>query len=468
MKEVLLVFPHANSGVDGPISMNAQNQFTTFKKYKDRFLQGIIKKAQFAIPPYGLMILGSYEHPEIRFKLCDTRFDKLPLDGDWSLVGISVHSGAATRAFEIARMFREKGFRVVLGGPHVSLFPETSKRHADAIVIGESEQIWPILLEDLLKNMLQSVYKAEDFPKLDLVPALNKNWFNVGNYFTTNLIQTSRGCPYYCDFCNVSLMNGRKIRHRRVEHVVKDVETQLKADKRVFFFVDDTINANPNYAIELFQALIPYKIYWVGQATVALGSQPKVLQALADSGCKGLLIGIEGVTDEAYKAHQKQQNSAKTLRYNVKQIRAAGISVYGSMIYGLDGDTLQTAEAIEQFIDEAEIDIPGVNLLRPIPGTTLFQRLAREKRLLFDENDPSAFRYSWAQEIQYRPKNIKLEDFIVSYRRLTRKIYTFENALKRAFNAPAINLAILMFNLAYIHMYGLSRKDLAYQLNYHL
>lgn len=468
MKDVLLIFPHANSGVDGTKSMNTQDQLTGFKQIKDSILQRVIKKAHFAIPPYGLMLLSSFHDPEINFKICDARFDALPYDHDWDLIGISVHTGAFNKAFDIAKQFKEKGQQVVLGGPHVSLFPDQCEPYADSLVIGEAEDIWREVLSDLKYGVLKPRYESDRYPDLQLVPGLSKSAIDITNYFTTNLIQTSRGCPFLCDFCNVSLMNGRKIRHRPIDEVVKDVERQLESDRRVFFFVDDTINSDPEYAQKLFTRLIPYGITWVGQATVALGAQTQVLKALSKSGCKGLLVGIEGLSDANYQAHHKTQNSANTLRKHIKQIRSAGICVYGSMIYGLDGDTLETANAIEEFVEESEIDIPGINLLRPIPGTKLFERLALENRLLFDEHNLAAFKYSWAQELQYKPKHIKIHEFIESYRNLTQKIYTFENAIKRAFNAPSIHLAILMFNLAYIHMYGLSRRDLAYQLKYKL
>ncbi len=466
MKDVLLIFPHANSGVDGLKSMNTNDQLTGFKQFKNSIVRGLIQKAHFAIPPYGLMLLSSFEDPDISFKLIDTRFHDLPFEEKWDLVGISVHTGAVKSAFWIAKTFREKDVKVVLGGPHVTLFPEECKKFADVLVMGEAEVLWPEVLEDLKQHSLKPLYQNSTFPALGVVPGLKKEALDVQNYFTTNLIQTTRGCPFFCDFCNVSLMSGRTVRHRPIDQVVRDVSHQLASDKRVFFFVDDTINADPEYAEDLFTKLAPLKISWVGQATVGLGAQKRVLKALAKSGCKGLLVGIEGLSDASYKAHHKTQNSAKTLRDNLKRIRSAGICLYGSMIYGLDGDTLETADAIRYFLDEAEIDIPGINLLRPIPGTELFNRLADENRLLFDKNNPEAFRYSWAQEIQYVPKNIEIGAFIESYRALTKEVYTLPNAIKRAMNAPAINVAILAFNLAYIHMYGLSRRDLAYQLNY--
>ncbi|NTV45962.1 MAG: radical SAM protein, partial [Chlorobiales bacterium] len=319
---------------------------------------------------------------------------------------------------------------------------------------------------DLTTGRLKPRYESECYPAVSLSRPVNKQALKIDQYFTTNLVQTSRGCVYNCDFCNVSLMNGRQLRHRSVQDVVDEVERFLIKDKRVFFFVDDTINADAEYAKALFSHLIPYKIKWVGQATTMLGQQEELLNIFQQSGCSGLLVGIEGVTDETNHAHNKFHNSALKLAANVRAMREAGICIYGSFIYGLDGDTLETPEAIYDFIEETGVDIPGINLLRPIPGTVLFDRLAKEGRLMFPKEDIYAFRYSWGQELLCRPKQIGVEAFIKSYIDLTKRVYTFKNAIKRAYRAPSINEAILMFNLAYIHMYGLSRRDLGYQLKH--
>ncbi len=462
--KVLLVFTRSASGVDGPRSVFGNVPTNLFVKLKDSILQNLIKRAQFAVPPTALMVLSSIQVEGVEQHICDMRFDDLPLDAHWDLVGITVHTGLAKTAFEVARLFRERGVKVVLGGPHVTLFPDSCVGEADSLVLGEAEDLWKDLLEDLKRGSLKARYQSDTLPDLSVYRPINKHALKINNYFTTNLIQTSRGCPYRCDFCNVYVMNGSRSRHRPIAHVVEEVERFLKEDPRVFFFVDDTMNADRAYATELFTKLIPYKIQWVGQATTLLGQQPEVLEAFAKSGCKGLLLGIEGVSNTTNHAHRKFQNKESALVQNIKAIREAGICVYGSFIYGLDGDTLETPRLLYDFIEETGIDVPGINILRPIPGTALFERLASEGRLMFPKEDIYAFRYSWGQELLCKPKQIAVEDFIESYCDLTERLFTFKNAIKRSLNAPSIQKAILMFNLAYIQMYGLSRRDLRQQL----
>ncbi|KZK74005.1 MAG: B12-binding domain-containing radical SAM protein [Pelodictyon luteolum] len=464
-KSVLLVFIQADSGVDGASLLGEASHSTDlFSSLKDTLFSGIIRRAQFAIPPLSLMILGSVKVDGVRQEYCDLRFERFPADRHWDLVGISVQTGAVRPAFELAAALRHRGVKVVLGGPYVTLFAERCREHADVLVCGEADDLWREVLLDLRKDALRAEYRQETPPDLSLSRPVSKSILDIKSYFTTNVVQTTRGCPYSCDFCTVHVMNGHRLRHRPVKDVQREVEGFLKEDRRIFFFLDDTINADERYARELFKGLIPLGIRWVGQSTTALGENPALLEVFARSGCGALLVGIESIGDGSNHAHHKFHNPASRQVASIKAIREAGICVYGSFIYGLDGDTLDMPRRIEEFIEETGVDVPGINLLRPIPGTDLFTRLAGERRLLHDPVNHDAFRFSWGQEMLYRPKAVPIESFIPSYAGLTKRVFTVANALKRAAAAPTLRASVLSFNLLYVHLYGLSRRDLYRQL----
>ena len=464
-KKVLLIFIQADSGVDGAASLDsASAKRSLFSSLKDTALSNIIRRAQFAIPPLALMILSSQKVAGVSQTICDLRFEKLPLDQHWDMAGISVQTGAVKPAFELAHALRSRGIKVVLGGPYVTIFPDQCRDHADALVIGEADDIWCEVQEDLRRGALKPEYRVASFPDLSIDRIVDKSALDIQSYFTTNVVQTTRGCPYSCDFCNVHVMNGHRLRQRSIPAVLREVETFLKEDKRIFFFLDDTVNADEQYAEQLFRELEPFKIKWVGQATTALGEKPRLLDAFARSGCGALLIGIESLTDGSNYAHKKFHNPAARQVECIKQIRQAGICVYGSFIYGLDEDTLELPAKLEYFIEETGVDVPGINLLRPIPGTGVFNRLAQEGRLLHSPDDHDAFKFSWGQEMLYKPLRIPLQEFIPSYTALTSRVFTVQNAVKRAARAPRLRSAVLMFNLLYVHMYGMARKDLKRQL----
>lgn len=463
-KQVALVFLPSDSGVDGARSLYGDGECSLASKWIDGGVRNLIKRTQFAIPPLALMILASIEVDGVEQTLCDLRFEEFPFDREWGLVGISVQTGMASKAFELADRLRSRGVRVVLGGPHVTMFPDSCRTHADSLVHGEADDLWRDALEDLVAGALKADYRADATPDLQLHRPVSRAFLKKSRYFTTNLVQTGRGCPYQCDFCNVHVLNGRVLRQRKIEHIVDEVRRFSENDKRIFFFVDDSINGDPLFARELFSKLIPLGIKWFGQATTALGQQPELLDTFARSGCRALLVGIESIEPSSRSAHRKTQNRAGELAGNIRAIRQSGISLYGSFIYGLDGDTLQTPAAILDFIADTRLDVPGINTLRPIPGTKVFDRLREEGRLLFDPEDITAFRYTFGQEMLYRPKNIPLPEFIESYSELTRKVFNVGNAFRRGFEAPGINAAVLFFNLFYAHLYRLSRNDLRRQL----
>lgn len=464
-KQVILLFLPSESGVDGAHSLYESPNNNPAIAWFEASVRGLIKRSQFAIPPLALMILASTALPGVQQYICDLRFEPFPYDKTWDLVGIGVHTGMARKAFALADELRTRGLRVALGGPHVTLFPETCRPHADILVLGEADEIWKELLYDLKAGTLKGEYRPETLPDLTHATSVNKAALDKRRYFTTNLIQTGRGCQYRCDFCNVHLINGRKLRKRRVDDVVDEAIRFHKEDRRIFFFVDDSINADPAYALELFRKLIPLQIRWFGQATTNLGDQPELLETFARSGCQALLVGIESIEPASRTLHNKQQNRSAELLRAITAIRRAGISLYGSFIYGLDGDTLETPAIIRDFVSASGLDVPGINILRPTPGTLLFERLRSEGRLLFNPLDPAAYRYTFGQEMLYRPKNITLPDFIDSYSKLTRELFSIGNSLKRGMAAPRAKTAVTLFNLFYTHLYALSRNDLQQQKN---
>ncbi len=463
IKKVLLVFLPSESGVDGARSLYGDKGSSALSRWFNQSLRTIIKQSQFAIPPLSLMILSSLDVPGVEQSICDMRFEEFPFHEKWDLVGISVQTGMAKKAFALADQLRCAGTQVALGGAHVTLFPDSCRPHADVLVPGEADDLWKQVLTDLAAGPLKPLYSSDSFPDLEHSRPVSKTALIKKRYFTTNLIQTGRGCQYNCDFCNVHLLNGHVLRRRAVADIVNEVTRFQQEDSRIFFFVDDSINADPAYALELFRQLIPLNIRWFGQATTTLGQQHELLETFANSGCQALLVGIESIETKSRTAHKKNQNRTEELVRAITAIRKSEISLYGSFIYGLDGDTLNTPAAILDFINETQLDVPGINILRPTPGTQVFERLREEGRLLFDPLDITAYRYSFGQEMLYKPKNIPLDAFIESYSTLTRQVFSIKNAVKRGMSAPRAKSAVLLFNLFYAHLYGLSRHDLQHQ-----
>ena len=249
----------------------------------------------FWFPKLGLPTIAANTPPDVEVRIVDECVEDIDFNVDVDLVGISVMTYLAPRAYEIAAKFRARGVKVVLGGIHVSMCPEEAKEHADSIVVGESEKTWPILVEDFRRGELKSLYEEKDLPKLENLPIPRRELFKPNSYWTTNCVQTSRGCPFACDFCTVTIFGGNQFRLRPIEQVIEEVK-RLK--KGFVVFVDDNIAGNKAYAKQLFKALIPLKINWGSQASLTMARDPELLDLAAKSGCTALFIGVESISEE--------------------------------------------------------------------------------------------------------------------------------------------------------------------------
>src|SRR4051794_41043082 len=211
---------------------------------------------------------------DVELKLIDEGIEEVPSDLDADLVGLTVITGTATRAYELADHFRQRGIAVVLGGPHVTLIPEDAQPHADAIVTGYAEDSWPRLIRDFVKGQMQQRY--DQAPGLDLAnrPFPRRELLPSDRFLTNNVFEATRGCVHSCDFCVVPAAWGRKPYQKPVEEVVADIRQH---GARKLIFVDLNLIADRGYALRLFAALVPLNVQWYGLATVLLTDDPELL-----------------------------------------------------------------------------------------------------------------------------------------------------------------------------------------------
>lgn len=295
------------------------------------------------------------------------------------LVGISAITGTAPRAYELARAFRHRGIPMVLGGPHVTLVPEDAEPHADAIVVGYAEQEWPRLLRDFAAGRLAPRY--DQAPDLDLAgfPPPDRSVLPRRQYLTSDVFEATRGCVHDCDFCVVPAAWGRKPLQKPVEEVVDDIRRQ---GARRALFLDLNLIADKGYAARLFEALIPLSIQWYGLATTLLCRDLPLLDLVARSGCRGLLMGLESIVPANLRRSAKGFNDPDRYAEVVERLHERRIALQGCFVFGLDDDEPDVFLRTARFAVEARIDLPRFAIVTPFPGTRLFRRLDGEGRLL--------------------------------------------------------------------------------------
>lgn len=344
--------------------------------------RGGIWKKSLRYMPLTLTTLAALVPEELgaEIRLLDKGIEEVdPRTIEADLVGLTVITGTAMRAYELAAVLRRRGIPVVLGGPHVTLIPEDARPHADAIVVGYAEESWPELLRDFAAGRMRPRYDQRPGLSLAGMPSPRRDLLPRGRFLTDDVFEATRGCIHKCDFCVVPSAWGQKPYQKPVEDVIADIRQK---GARKLIFVDLNLIADRDYAARLFEALIPLEVQWYGLATVLLADDAHLLALAQRSGCRGILMGLESISRENLRDSKKAFNSPERYRELVETLHRHGIALQGCFVFGLDHDTPDVFLETARFAVEAKIDLPRFAVVTPFPGTALFQRLDGEGRIL--------------------------------------------------------------------------------------
>jgi radical SAM superfamily enzyme YgiQ (UPF0313 family) len=342
---------------------------------------GVKKPGFLMIPQLALHLIAGLTPPRFEVKIVEEEIQPVDLEEHCGLVGISCMTSNSTRAYALAREFRKRGRTVVLGGVHPTLLPDEALQHADAVVVGEAEGVWEQLLEDWQAGALRRRYHVSS-PSLDRYVAMGNRRQTRKRLFDVLPVMTTRGCPYNCDFCCVHDIFGRRVRHVPIANVVRDIES---SGGRIFIFLDDNIIGDPGYARQLFQAIKPLRIRWVGQASLSFVKDTELIRLASDSGCAGLFFGLESVSPVQLARMRKSIKEVSKVGEAIRKVKEFGIYFHGSLIFGFDSDTLDSFPETLDFLERNRISSASINVLTPYPGTEVFRKLKAEGRLLTEQ-----------------------------------------------------------------------------------
>jgi len=404
---------------------DAEKSFYDHKFYSTFLLSKRYFSYLLAIPT--LVSLTPSEH-EIR--VFDENIEEVDYDWDADLVGISVRTMFAKRAYNISEAYRKRGVKTVLGGIHPSLCTGEALRYCDSVVVGEAEDVWRTLLRDAQAGRLKSVYRADKFADLTSFPMPVRSVLSTERYLS-DIVQTTKGCPFDCEFCSVHAFDGQRIRNKTVEQLIQEVKEIKRRGarykkKNAIFFADDNIIANKKFAREFFLALKPYNINWMCQASIDISKEDELLRLMRESGCGGILIGFESISEDNLARMHKAVNRRYDYVEVVKKIQSYGIFVHGSFIVGYDFDSESTFDGLIGFIKECNLLMPIINILTPFPGTRLFKRLEEAGRIL--HKDWSKYD---TQHVVFSPSSMTAEELLEGYKRIIREVYSFDSIFKR-------------------------------------
>jgi radical SAM superfamily enzyme YgiQ (UPF0313 family) len=394
-------------------------------------------------PPNGLGIIAALTPNNWSIEIVDENYEDIHYP-DADLVGITSLTSTATEAYRIATIYKERKIPVILGGIHVSMLPMEAIKFADAVVIGEAETSWPQVMKDFENKALRKFYFSGIIDPAH-IPVPARRLYNPS--YVLDTIQASRGCPYNCDFCSVTLFNGKKYRTRPIDNILQDIKNITTS---FFWFGDDNLFGNnkvqSQVAIALFKEMVRQNIkkYWLCFASCRACINEELLEWAAKAGCVSVFLGIESEAIDSLKTVNKVINNTPSYPKVFALLHKYKITVLAGMIFGFDNDTPATIKYRTEFIIDNDIDSYFVSVLTPLPGTQLFETLLHDNRLLYTDFPNDWSKYNWTN-LLFRPSLMTLT--------------VAENAIRKAYEK--LYHPIIIEEKYNYTLYTLGREDLA-------
>jgi radical SAM superfamily enzyme YgiQ (UPF0313 family) len=399
-------------------------------------LPGVRERGQVlsSLPSLGLLYLAAATPPGHELRYFEAECDGAEPAEVYTcdLVAISTFSAQVFEAYAVADRLRRAGVRVAMGGLHVTVRPEEALEHADFVFIGEGESTWPAAVEAIARGDARRIWRATDFPAIDVrslpVPRYD---LLADRPYSRFPVQTTRGCPWRCDFCASNVMLNQPYRKRPVADVIRDVLAVKRLRKRPFIeFAHDNTFVDHAWGKGLCRALIPLGVKWFTETDVSVADDPELLQLMRQARCRQVLIGLESPDRSALdgielRANFKGRRAAGYVEA-LRRIQAHGITVNGCFILGLDGQTPDVFQQVLDFAERVPLYDVQITVFTPFPGTPLYDRLLREGRILA----PGRWDLCTLFDVNYRPKNMTVEQLRDGVYWLAERLYN-EKALRR-------------------------------------
>lgn len=397
-----------------------------YVSYNKKFFEKLFTKLNFSFPSLAFPSLAATTQKKHKITMIDEKNQSIDFNKKYDLVGITAMTNEIKRAFEIADTFRKKKIPVVIGGCHATALPDESKSHADSVVIGEADDLWPQLLNDLEKGKLEPYYKQEKPVDLKKIPIPYRKILPKSHII--NGIQTTRGCPHKCKFCYVgSSAHGRIFRKRSIEDIVEELKN---IPQKLIYFYDSSLTIDLEHTKKLCLALkkVNKKYIFLGNINV-LSKNEEILKLSREAGCIQWSIGFESISQNSLDEVSKKTNKVEEYIDAVKKIHDHKMLVHGFFMFGFDHDPKTIFKDTMDFIRQTGIDSVNFSILTPFPGTPLFEELDKEGRI----NTKDWTKYFYSKDPVFTPNNFTKEELISNLITLYKEYYSLYEIKNRFF-----------------------------------
>jgi radical SAM superfamily enzyme YgiQ (UPF0313 family) len=394
-------------------------------------------KAIASLPSLGLLTLAGMtpDRFEVSYhEIQDIRqVDELP---PCDVAAVSAFTAQVKEAYSLAARYRAMGVRTLIGGLHATALPQEAARHFDAAVVGEGEIVWADILRDAEAGRLGGIYRSAGrewdltqapMPRFDLLDVERYNRLTV---------QTTRGCPWRCEFCASSILLTPRYKVKPVAKTISEIRTIKERWPHPFIeFADDNSFVNRRHAKNLLRALADENVRWFTETDIAIADGSELLDLMRDSGCAQVLIGLESPTASALDGLETRKNwkwqRLDGYREAIYRIQSRGIAVNGCFVLGLDDSTRQDVAVVRDFVEESGLYEVQIAVLSAMPGTPLYARMCDEGRLI----DPTGWERCTIFDVNVRPQNMSVEELQAGLIALGKELYGEEakQRRKRAF-----------------------------------
>ncbi len=414
-----------------------------------------IKLPLLGYPAISLAMIATLTPDNIHVRLVDEVNEPVPYDDPCDLALIVGQTHHMPTGYLIADQLRDKGVKVILGGMHVSAFPDEALEHGDSVIIREGEAIWKAILDDFVNDSLKKKYHGPE-AELESLPFIRRDLFNKKFYHPGEIIETTRGCPVGCHFCAVQNFFGSRFRVRSARAIKQEIleifgprPPQAKwknwlaghwhpdipyfVERRLLYVMDSNFISEPVHARAVLEIFKECDIRWYGHASFNLARDEAMLDLMAESGCIGVNIGFETLSQKNIDDMHKFPNRTSEYAECIQAIHDRGIGVMGTFMVGFDEDTPEVFDQLADFVIENRLETAFTLILTPLPGTEIYRQMDSQGRILSR---------NWRDydhgTVTFVPKNMTPRQLHLGMRHTWKRIYSWSGIWNRILKRPRL------------------------------